>query len=153
LQHALSVLAAWTNGGSSLWSSTPARRLATAHEAHRCPSGLTALAEHLREAARAELGEHLREEHLACMAACSARIPRAPPAAPLARAQEPTSTSCLASTRRPAAGKHELPCEHLGREIFFKRRGRERADGTVASGKPQPSVRTQDVLPGALPTL
>jgi hypothetical protein len=35
-----------------------------AHGAHRCPSGGTVLAEHLREAARAELGEHLREEHL-----------------------------------------------------------------------------------------
>ena len=67
--------AAWTNGVSSLRSSTLVRRSATTHGAREYSSGGTALGEHLREAARAALGEHLHEEQLASRTACSASTP------------------------------------------------------------------------------
>jgi hypothetical protein len=53
----------------------------------------------------------LREEHLASMAASLASTP----CSTLASGQQPTSTPCLASTSRPAAGEHE---HHLLRQLL-----------------------------------
>jgi hypothetical protein len=77
-----------------LRSSTPARRWAAAHRARRCPSAGIALGEDLREAVKAALGDHLREEQLASTAACSA------------------STPCGTHGERLAADEHPLPGEH-----------------------------------------
>jgi hypothetical protein len=64
-------IVAWTNGGSSLRSSTPVQRLMAVNGGRRCPGrgsvaseGIT-LGEHLCEATRAALGKHMHKEQLA----------------------------------------------------------------------------------------
>ena len=88
-------LAAWTNGGSSLRSSTSVWRSAAAPGARRCPSGGTAMGEHPREATGAALGEHLREEQLESTAACSPSTPYS------------TLGKWPAADEHPLLGKHE----------------------------------------------
>jgi hypothetical protein len=103
-------LAAWTNGGSSLRSSTPVRRSVATHGAHQCPNGGTTLGEHLRKAMRAALGEHLCEEQLMGTTTFSTSTPRRAPSsrrAPLAWCAQVGQQ--LVSTPGSSEHGHHLP--------------------------------------------
>jgi hypothetical protein len=97
------------------------------------PTEAASSSEHLHEVVRAALGEHLREEKLASIAACSASTPCS-----LASGEQPMSTPCLASTSTTyCASSWRAPpgCQarefEMGRRVTgstMARRG-ERGDG------------------------